>query len=164
MSNTNSNVSVREEDAIRLIIEFLSKRDLSITQLSLERESGIYNCNFGDDLIFLRQLILDGQWDDALQFVTPLQSFETFSSQQFRFIIYKHKYVELLCIRSEAGSPSQTVEIGVQDIIDCLNQLENCCPNRDEYNRLSGLLTIPNLSDEQELRNWNPNNSTYLCL
>lgn len=158
-------VSVREEDAIRLIIEFLSRRELCISQLSLERESGIYNVNVGDDLIFLRQLILDGQWEDALQFVQPLESLENFSSQQFHFIIYKHKYVELLCIRSEASAPSQSVavEVAVQDIIDCLNELERYCPSRDDYNRLSSLLTLPNLTDDEELRNWNPNSWRLKC-
>ncbi|KAH7645186.1 wd repeat-containing protein 47-like protein [Dermatophagoides farinae] len=166
MTTTTTNpekLCVREEDTIRLIIEFLSNRELCISQLSLERETGVYNCDFNDDLIFLRQLILDGQWDDVLQFVSPLESFESFSTQTFRFLIYKHKYVELLCIRSEAGSPYQTVEVAVQDIIECLDRLEKYCPNRDEYNHLSSLLTIPNLNDDDELRNWNPNSWRLKC-
>lgn len=165
-STSFEKVCVREEDAIRLIIEFLSRRDLCISQLSLEREAGVYNCNYHDDLIFLRQLILDGQWDDALQFVSPLEKLETFSSQQFRFIIYKHKYVELLCIRAEASAPSQTVvEVAVQDIIACLTQLDNCCPvdSREEYNRLHELLTVQQLTDEEELKNWNPNSWRLKC-
>ncbi|KAH9395724.1 WD repeat-containing protein 47 [Tyrophagus putrescentiae] len=169
---TFSKVSVREEDAIRLILEFLSRRELCISQLSLERESGIYNCNVGDDLIFLRQLILDGQWEDALQFVTPLESLEHFASRQFHFLIYKHKYVELLCIRAEAScaptsattsSSLASVEVAVQDIIDCLNQLEVYAPSREDYHRLSSLLTIPSLSDDEELRNWNPNSWRLQC-
>ena len=162
-STYHDKVCVREEDAIRLIIEFLSRRDLCISQLSLERESGIYNCNFSDDLIFLRQLILDGQWEDVLQFVSPLKSIESFSSRKFQFLIYKHKYVELLCIRSEAGALSQAVEVGVNDIIECLNQLEKCAPDRDHYNKLSSLLTIPNLNDDEELKNWNPNSWRLKC-
>ncbi|OTF81575.1 WD repeat-containing protein 47-like protein [Euroglyphus maynei] len=164
MTTTNlEKLCVREEDTIRLIIEFLSNRELCISQLSLERETGIYNCDYNDDLIFLRQLILDGQWNDVLQFVSPLESFESFDTQRFRFLIYKHKYVELLCLRSEAGSPYQTVEVAIPDIIECLDRLQRCCPNRDEYNHLSSLLTIPNLNDDEELRNWNPNSWRLRC-
>lgn len=159
----NDKLCVREEDAIRLILEFLSQRDLSITQLSLERESGISNCNLSDDLIFLRQLILDGQWDDVLQFVSPLECFETFASKRFKFIIYKHKYVELLCIRSEANTALQTVEVAVHEIIDCLNKLEKYCSDQQEFHRLSSLLTLPNLDDDDELKNWNPNSWRLKC-
>lgn len=157
-------LSIREQDAIRLIIEFLDRRDLSISQLALERESGIYNCDFSDDLIFLRQLILDGQWSDVLQFVSPLQSLESFNWKQFKYIIYKHKYVELLCIRSEAcGATGETVEVGVHDIIECLTILEDCCVERDEYNRLSSLLTLTNLADDEQLKKWNPNSWRLKC-
>lgn len=38
-------------------------------QLSLERESGVINGVFSDDVLFLRQLMLDGQWDDVLEFI-----------------------------------------------------------------------------------------------
>lgn len=162
-TSTFDKVCVREQDAIRLILEFLSRRDLCISQLALERESGTDNCHFNDDLIFLRQLILDGQWNDVLQFVSPLESIETFSQQAFRFIVYKHQYVELLCIRSEAASPYQTVEVAVEDIIECLNQLDKYCPDRETYNRLSSLLTIPSLADDEELKNWNPNSWRLKC-
>ena len=158
---------IREEDTIRLIIEFLSNRELCITQLNLERETGIYNCDFNDDLIFLRQLILDGQWNDVLEFVSPLESFESFSTKRFHFIIYKHKYIELLCIRSEAGQPYQTtIEIAIPEIIDCLDRLNRYCSNdndRSEYNHLNSLLTIPNLQDDNELKNWNPNSWRLKC-
>jgi len=92
-------LNVKEEDVIRMILEFLSNRQLSISQLSIEREVGIHNGLFSDDLLFLRQLILDGQWDDCLQFIEPLQLIETFNSRSVQYCIYKHKYLELLCLR-----------------------------------------------------------------
>ena len=41
--------------------------------LSLERETGVINAIVSDDMLFLRQLILDGQWDDVLEFIQPLE-------------------------------------------------------------------------------------------
>lgn len=72
-------------------------------QLSLERETGIINGDFSDDVLFLRQLILDGQWDNALDFVEPLRNLPDFDLQTFRYYITKYKYFELLCIRQEPG-------------------------------------------------------------
>ena len=157
-----SHFNLREEDVIRTILEFLSNRDLCISQLSLERETGLNNGVFSDDLLFLRQLILDGQWDDVLHFIQPLESIEAFDKKQFKYLVNKHKYIELLCIRSEAG-PIHNVEIAVNDVVECLNHLEQLCPNKDDYNELCLLLTIPNLSEQKEYKNWNPSNWRISC-
>jgi len=65
----STTISISESDVVRLILEFLANRELRISMLSLERETGVINGVFSDDLLFLRQLILDGQWDDAIDFV-----------------------------------------------------------------------------------------------
>lgn len=82
---------LREEDVVRLTLEFLHNRELHITQLSLERETGVINGNYGDDVLFLRQLILDGQWDDVLEFIQPLETLKTFDMRRFTYTILKHK-------------------------------------------------------------------------
>lgn len=61
-----SRLTLREEDIVRISLEFLSNRELHISQLSLERETGVINGVYSDDVLFLRQLILDGQWDDVI--------------------------------------------------------------------------------------------------
>lgn len=160
--NQSSHFNLREEDVIRLILEFLSNRELSISQMSVERETGLNNHVFSDDLLFLRQLILDGQWDDTLHFVQPLESIESFDKKRFKYLVNKHKYIELLCIRSEAG-PIHNVEIAVNDVVDCLNHLEQLCPNKDDYNELCLLLTVPNLSEQKDYKNWNPSNWRITC-
>lgn len=94
---------LREEDVVRLALEFLHNRELHISQLSLERETGVINGCYSDDILFLRQLILDGQWDDVLEFIQPLEALQAFDIRKFSYSILKHKYVELLCIKSEAN-------------------------------------------------------------
>lgn len=79
-----AHLCLEEAEVVRLVLEFLANRDLSITQLALERESGVINGAYSDDLLFLRQLILDGQWDDALDFVQPLEDMESFDSKRFK--------------------------------------------------------------------------------
>lgn len=80
-------IIVDETDVVRLVSEFLHNRDLNISMLSVERETGIINGEFSDDMLFLRQLILDGQWDDVIDFIQPLSSVETFNYTKFQYII-----------------------------------------------------------------------------
>lgn len=74
----SGNLTVNEAEVVKLIAEFLQNRTLNISMLSVERETGIINGIFSDDMLFLRQLILDGQWDDVIDFIQPLISIEAF--------------------------------------------------------------------------------------
>lgn len=71
--------------------------------MSLERESGLINGRFNEDVLFLRQLIIDGQWDNALDFVDPLKESPDFDRRSFSYLINKYKFFELLCIKQEPG-------------------------------------------------------------
>ncbi|PRD26511.1 UNVERIFIED_CONTAM: Wdr47 [Trichonephila clavipes] len=158
----SAHLTLKEEEVVKLLLEFLSNRELSISQLSVERETGVINGTFSDDILFLRQLILDGQWDDVLEFVQPLEGIENFDSKQFRYIVIKHKYIELLCIRSETGI-FQNVEVAVEEVVKSLADLEKYCPSKEDYNNLCLLVTLPRLSDHFDYRNWNPSNARVNC-
>ncbi|XP_041369284.1 WD repeat-containing protein 47-like isoform X2 [Gigantopelta aegis] len=155
-------LSVNETDIIKLICEFLQKRSLNISLLSIERETGVINGSYSDDMLFLRQLILDGQWDDVIYFIQPLTSFDTFPLQKFQFIIMKHKYLELLCIKSEPNV-MQDYDFTLNEVVKCLVVLENLCPSKEEYNNLCYLLSLPRLSDHIDYQNWNPSNARVQC-
>ncbi|XP_048774142.2 WD repeat-containing protein 47-like isoform X3 [Ostrea edulis] len=155
-------IIVDETDMVKLVSEFLHNRDLNISMLSVERETGIINGEFSDDMLFLRQLILDGQWDDVIEFIQPLSSIETFNYTKFQYIIMKHKYLELLCIKSEP-SVMQNYDFTVEEVVKCLNNLESVCVSKEDYNNLCLLLTIPKISDHPEYQNWNPSNARVKC-
>ncbi|CAL1289418.1 unnamed protein product [Larinioides sclopetarius] len=158
----SAHLTLKEEEVVKLLLEFLSNRELSISQLSVERETGVINGTFSDDILFLRQLILDGQWDDVLEFVQPLEGLENFDSKQFHYIVIKHKYIELLCIRSETGI-FQNVDVAVEEVVKSLADLEKYCPSKEDYNNLCLLVTLPRLSDHFDYRNWNPSNARVNC-
>lgn len=120
------------------------------------------NGTYSDDMLFLRQLILDGQWDDVLEFVQPLMQMEGFESKKFQFAIVRHKYLELLCLKSEPG-PMQNNEFTVDEVVQCLNSLEEFCPGKEVYNGLCLLLTLPRLSDHPEYKTWNPSSARVGC-
>lgn len=155
-------ISVREEDIIRLTLEFLHNRELHISQLSVERETGVINGSYSDDALFLRQLILDGQWDDVLEFIQPLEVIPNFPTNKFRYSILRHKYAELICMKSEATVVG-SVDTAVEEVVKVLNELEKVCPTKEEYSNLCLMLTLPRLSDNLGYKDWNPSTARVQC-
>ncbi|CAG9782079.1 unnamed protein product [Diatraea saccharalis] len=158
----STHLNLREEDVVRLALEFLHNRDLHITQLSLERETGVINGNFADDILFLRQLILDGQWDDVLEFIQPLSALKAFEADKFNYAILRHKYIELLCIRSEIKAYNNVENI-VDEVVKVLSDLEKLAPSKEEYSNLCLLLTLPSITDHAQFKKWNPSNARVQC-
>ena len=155
------NISLNEKDVIKLILEFLSNRELNISSLDIERETGVINGTHSDDILFLRQLILDGQWDDAIEFVQPLKQIDTFNIKQFTYIVMKYQYLELLCLKAEANAVDN--QLSVDQLVTYLNDLRPYCPSVDDYKRLCLLLTSSKLQEHAEFKNWNPSSGRLTC-
>ncbi|XP_054770196.2 WD repeat-containing protein 47-like [Lytechinus pictus] len=156
------NVAVKETEVVKLVLDFLHTRELYLSMRSLERESGIVNGLFSDDALFLRQLILDGQWDDVLEFIQPLQSIESFDSKAFQYLILKHKFLEMLCMKSEDFQHLQ-VEFSSEEVVSCLSELEPYCPSKEEYSAYCLLLTLPRLTDHHMYKDWSPSSARVQC-
>lgn len=152
---------LREDDVVKLVCEFLENRSMTISQVSLERESGVINGDLSDDIVFLRQLIIDGQWEDCLEFIQPLSTLQTFDYNLFNYLILKHKYVELLCIKNEI--PLGNTESAVEEVVKVLKDIEDVAPNKEEYSKLCLLLTLNKLTDHQDYKNWNPLKARASC-
>ena len=78
----------------------------------------------------------------------------TFYYKQFQYLILKHKYVELLCIKSEV--PLASTDSAVEEVVKLLKEIELVAPSKEEYNKLCLLLTLNKLSDHVDYKNWNP--------
>lgn len=51
-------INVKEVEIIKVILDFLNSRKLHISMLALEKESGVINGLYSDDMLFLRCSIL----------------------------------------------------------------------------------------------------------
>jgi hypothetical protein len=160
-NNMKVGINLNEKDIIKLIIEFLANRDLNISMLDLERETGVINGAYSDDMLFLRQLILDGQWDDAIEFIQPLKQIDLFNSKQFYYIVMKYQYLELLCLKTEANTIDN--QLSVDQLVTYLNDLRPYCPTEDDYKKLCLLLTSSRLQDHSEYKSWNPSSGRLQC-
>lgn len=158
-------INIKEAEVIKLILDFLNSRKLHISMLALEKESGVINGLFSDDMLFLRQLILDGQWDEVMQFIQPLEGMEKFDKKRFRYIIFKQKFLEALCVNNamSAAEDPLHLELTMQDAVKCLNSLEEFCPTKEDYSKLCLLLTLPRLTHHAEFKDWNPSTARVHC-
>ncbi|XP_034738344.1 WD repeat-containing protein 47-like [Etheostoma cragini] len=158
-------ISIKEAEVIKVMLDFLNSRKLHISMLALEKESGVINGLYSDDMLFLRQLILDGQWEEVMQFIQPLEGMEKFDKKRFRYIILKQKFLEALCVNNamSAAEDPQNLELSMQGAVKCLNSLEEFCPTKDDYSKLCLLLTLPRLTHHAEFKDWNPSTARVHC-
>uniref|UniRef100_A0A8D3DKK3 WD repeat domain 47a n=1 Tax=Scophthalmus maximus TaxID=52904 RepID=A0A8D3DKK3_SCOMX len=158
-------INVKEVEIIKVILDFLNSRKLHISMLALEKESGVINGLYSDDMLFLRQLVLDGQWDEVLQFIQPLECMDKFDTKRFRYIILKQKFLEALCVNNamSAEDEPQHMEFTMQEAVKCLHALEEFCPSKDDYSKLCLLLTLPRLTNHAEFKDWNPSTARVQC-
>ncbi|CAJ1072104.1 PREDICTED: WD repeat-containing protein 47 isoform X1 [Xyrichtys novacula] len=158
-------INVKEVEIIKVILDFLNARKLHISMLALEKESGVINGLYSDDMLFLRQLVLDGQWDEVLQFIQPLECMDKFDRKRFRYIILKQKFLEALCVNNamSAEDEPQHLEFTMQEAVKCLHALEEFCPSKEDYSKLCLLLTLPRLTNHAEFKDWNPSTARVQC-
>ncbi|KAK3737611.1 hypothetical protein QZH41_000729, partial [Actinostola sp. cb2023] len=108
-----------------------------------------------------KSLTLDGEWDAILTFAQPLEQIEGFDAKKFRYLVLKEKFMEILYFKSgfEGSSSSYSIEY----MIKCLEQLEKNCPVKSDYTKLCWLLTVPDLYDQPEYKDWNPETARLEC-
>ena len=82
-----------------------------------------------------------------------MESLSSFDARKFRYLILRQQYIELVCIKSEAGLVAN-VDAAVEEVVKVLGELENFSPSKEIYNQLCLLLTLPRLADHTDYRDW----------
>ena len=141
----NSNISIKRSILIMLILDFLKQENYDKTMISLELETGLCLFNYPKELFFLRNLILEGQFKNAEDFLSPFE--EILDSANFKeclFELRKQKFLELI----------ESDKSNVEELVEMLNDLYNLNVNQADFNKLvqclsncDNLLNNPNYSD-----------------
>ncbi|XP_071042662.1 ankyrin repeat domain-containing protein 12-like [Parasteatoda tepidariorum] len=158
--NSTDTIRLKEADIIRLIESYLDCRGLHMTLDALERETGIINAEYPEEVVLLRYLILDGRWQEAVQYIKRLPLQET----NVKFVIFemmKQKYVELICVYEELGN--ELYEDLGNAIAVCFSEMSSYCPCPVEYENLRKLASLTKLSEDVNYKDWNPFTSRRQC-
>ena len=94
--NSNSEIiySLKKEDIILLIMDFLKNEGYIRSYVSLEMESGFNLYNYDENLAVLRGFILDGDWEEAEKSLEIFKSKKNFPYKNLIFEIRKEKLIE----------------------------------------------------------------------
>jgi len=153
-----------EEDLIKLIEEYLESREYHVTLRTLERESSVNNCDYSDVVLFVRDLVLDGDFEEVLRFgdsLKSLQSNEMFDQRRFNYIILRQKFIELIYRKAHVLNKQNIDTVG--EVMRTLSKLEKHCETKEDYNNLCWLLTLPDLNTHEEFLDWNLDVSRLRC-
>lgn len=125
------------------------------TLITLENESGLNLHNFKKEILFLRKLILDGQWMDAEEFIKPLKGHPGFEYDASIFEIRKQKFLEI--VEQEPDDSNH-----VEDLVGLLKDLQSKCP-ASVFNQLMFCLSSPSITDHSDYKNWTPLSGRLKC-
>ena len=105
-SNTNQEIiySLKKEDIILLMMDFLKNEGYDRTYVSLEQESGINLYNYDENLGILRGFILDGDWEEAEKSLEIFKSKKNFPFKNLIFDIRKEKLIEEVEAQQKDGT------------------------------------------------------------
>ena len=112
------------------------------------------------DVAFLRELILDGRWEDVEIVVAPLAGRTGFDAAGVLFAARRQRFLELFSGRLVGGSGGGSGEGGdgggatVLSLVSALRAAEGVAPNKAAFNELTYTLTLPSVNDHPQFARW----------
>ena len=103
-NNSKFFYSLKNEDIILLIMDFLKNEGYIRTYVSLEEESGINLYNYDENLGILRGFILDGDWEEAEKSLEIFKNKKNFPYKNLIFEIRKEKLIEEVEAQQKDGT------------------------------------------------------------
>ena len=137
-----------KNDVILLIMDFLYYSDLLDSLITIEKETKLSIFSYNKELSFLRKLIIEGNWEEAENFLLPLKSNENFDYNKAISYLKLQKIYETI----ESGS----VDLDQEKIISQLKEIKNFL-TEEEFRDLLNILNKNSIKDIPKLSNWTVN-------
>ena len=138
-------ISIKKSNLILLILDFLKEEGYDKSLVSLEMETSICLFDYPKEIIFLRNLILEGHWKSAEEFLSPLE--EVLSTDKYKECLFEiRRQIFLEMIESDKSQ--------VDDLVKLLSDLHSLEVKGEEFNRLVNCLSSDNIIDNPELTTW----------
>ena len=137
-----------KNDVILLIMDFLYSSDLIDSLITIEKESKLSIFYFNKELSFLRKLIIEGNWEEAENFLLPLESNEIFEYKKAMSILKLQRIYETIETHSS--------DLNQEKIISQLKDIKNFL-NENEFRDLLDLLNKNTIKEIPKFKNWTVN-------
>ena len=118
---------LEESSVLQIVLGYLEERGYIYTMRCLEKETGISNSPSDDDLSYVRELVLDGRFEDVLRFLEPI-----IQSSSIIFQLKRQQFLERL---SQGDSSTTSLSSAVVGIVQELRDLKSLC-DKEEFNNL----------------------------
>ena len=120
---------LEESSVLQIVLGYLEERGYISTMRCLEKETGISNSPSDDDLSYVRELVLDGRFEDVLRFLEPI-----IQSSSIIFQLKRQQFLERLQ-QGDSSSSSSSLSSAVVGIVQELRDLKSLC-DKEEFNNL----------------------------
>ena len=149
-----STIELNRRGLIKLLRDLLGHAQLTQSMIALEREAGLPPDEYPAELLFFRDLILEGEWSEVVNLVQLLPHSESYSDVMYA--IERQRFLELLHTQGQPSPPPAAPYPAPRrgEIQEHLQRLERLCPDRTEFATLSCLITLPNLTDHPVFSDW----------
>eukprot|EP00826_Nyctotherus_ovalis_P014840 TRINITY_DN14172_c0_g5_i1.p1 TRINITY_DN14172_c0_g5~~TRINITY_DN14172_c0_g5_i1.p1 ORF type:complete len:468 (-),score=123.66 TRINITY_DN14172_c0_g5_i1:790-2193(-) len=148
-------IILKSEEIIMIILQYLKDHGLTKTMIALESETNFKLTQYGKEITFFRQLIIEGQWEDAENFLNPLKIRQNFNYGRAIFELKRQQFLEDI-----EGCFSD--ELDIVGLLARANDLQDKC-TKEEFNNLCSYLTLPNLRDHPDFKNWSIEKGRVEC-
>ena len=118
---------LEESSVLQIVLGYLEERGYISSMRCLEKETGISNSPSDDDLSYVRELVLDGRFEDVLRFLQPI-----IQSSSIIFQLKRQQFLERL---SQGDSSTTSLSSAVVGIVQELRDLKSLC-DKEEFNNL----------------------------
>ena len=153
--------TIKKSDIILFIMDFLYNEHLDKALISLEQETNISLFNYPKELLVLRNLILEGNWNESEEIINSINqnNINNFPYRKAIFELKKQQFLE--AVESE---PNQNSNGGdVENLVAQLKYLQTLCPP-DEFKKILQCLSqTPSITDQEEYKNWSPITGRLMC-
>ena len=145
-----------EQEMLRAVGSFLERCGHIKAMWALEKSSGVATFLHGRDVAFVRELLMDGAFDEVQHFLKALQgSINAKDYNEAVFVVRRQQFLELL-----SGEAKSTP--AVDDLVQALKPLEPLC-SPQSFHQLCFCLTLPALTDHPDLRDWTAHGGRLDC-
>ena len=129
---------------VLMILDYLYNNNLIDSLKIIENETNISLFSYNKEISFLRKLIIDGIWDEVINFLSPLKENKNFNFQLANYYIRFQEFFE---------ASENNDNISKETLESKLLNLKKAC-NKEQFNEVVNIFQKNNIKEIEKYKNW----------